>query len=76
MIGFGETNALQRSVGDGNRGFAMNIFADFFTVTNTASTSTYCLDIGNPIDQPSSYYRVRKELSWRSRPDSNGRPAV
>jgi len=59
MSGFGVTNALQMTPGDGSGGYDTNNFADIFTVTNTTGVITNYLDSGVMTNAPVRYYRVR-----------------
>jgi hypothetical protein len=59
MTSPGKTNALERTAGDGNGGFATSNFTGIFTVTNTVGMSTNYLDVGAATNFPSLYYRVR-----------------
>jgi len=58
MTGPDKTNALQAAAGDAGGSYS-NDFADMFTVTNTVSTVTNCLDPGAVTNFPSRFYRVR-----------------
>ncbi|HTS17673.1 MAG TPA: cellulase family glycosylhydrolase [Verrucomicrobiae bacterium] len=59
MSGFGVTNALQVTAGDGNGNYDTNNFADIFTVTNTTGMVTNYLDSGAISNGAVRYYRVR-----------------
>jgi hypothetical protein len=55
----GTTNALQSTGGDPEGNYNTNTFADAFTVTNAAGSTTNYLDIGAATNFPARYYRVR-----------------
>jgi hypothetical protein len=55
----GKTNALQRTAGDVNGGFATNNFADILIINNNIGSVTNYLDVGTATNFPASYYRVR-----------------
>ena len=58
MTGINKTNALERSTGNLDGSYSNN-FGPIFTVTNTSTTITNCLDLGAATNLPGRYYRVR-----------------